>query len=641
VKQGLGPDLRESTYQYNAQGFLHTATDPLLHALAFEYDQAGRVTSGILPDSREISYAYDAGGNMTSLTPSGRPSHVFTYTPVNLIAEYNPPDIGIGTVKTEYSYNTDRQLTQVLRPDGVAFDFSYDSGGRLSAITYPGGPLSYTYDPVKGYLIQIDSPSGISNTYAHDGTLVTSETWAGAVAGSVSWTNDNSFRITGISINGGNAIAYQYDNDSLITKAGDLTLTRSAQNGFLTGSTLGNVTDAWTYNSFGEPASYTARYGANEIFKQQFTYDKLGRISQKVETEGVTDTYEYVYDASGRLTEVKKNGTTTSTYTYDSNDNRLTGPSGTTTYSYDAQDRLITQSSVLGTQSYSHTANGELQSKTISGQTTLYNYDVFGNLKSVTLPGNTLIEYMVDGQNRCIGKKVNSIWVRKFLYLSGLKPVAELDADDAIVSVFVYGSRFNVPDYMIRGGVTYRIISDHLGSPRLVVDTAGGTVIQSIDYDEFGNVVNDTNPGFQPFGFAGGLYDHQTKLVRFGMRDYDAESGRWTTKDPILFGGDQENLYAYVGNDPLNETDVLGTIIFGGGGKRPETPSPNTNIRPPRPTEPPPPPPPPKTPRRPPPDLRGAPGGTWGLKCVPIVVELLRRIVSNPSFIVRAGVRAF
>jgi RHS repeat-associated protein len=68
----------------------------------------------------------------------------------------------------------------------------------------------------------------------------------------------------------------------------------------------------------------------------------------------------------------------------------------------------------------------------------------------------------------------------------------------------------------------------------------------------------DTNPGFQPFGFAGGLYDAQTKLTRFGARDYDAESGRWTAKDPSLFLGSDTNLYAYVFNNPVNGIDPLG-----------------------------------------------------------------------------------
>jgi uncharacterized protein RhaS with RHS repeats len=71
-------------------------------------------------------------------------------------------------------------------------------------------------------------------------------------------------------------------------------------------------------------------------------------------------------------------------------------------------------------------------------------------------------------------------------------------------------------------GTVYRFITDHLGSVRLVVNAADGTVAQRIDYDAFGRVLADTNPGFQPFGFAGGLYDAGTGLVRFGARDYDA-----------------------------------------------------------------------------------------------------------------------
>jgi RHS repeat-associated protein len=55
---------------------------------------------------------------------------------------------------------------------------------------------------------------------------------------------------------------------------------------------------------------------------------------------------------------------------------------------------------------------------------------------------------------------------------------------------------------------------------------------QRIDYDEFGNVLSDTNPGWQTFGFAGGIYDPNSGLVRFGARDYNSGIGKWTAKDP-------------------------------------------------------------------------------------------------------------
>lgn len=139
-----------------------------------------------------------------------------------------------------------------------------------------------------------------------------------------------------------------------------------------------------------------------------------------------------------------------------------------------------------------------------------------------------------------------------------MKVAAELDSTNNIVSRFVYGAKINVPDYLIKGGIAYRIVTDLLGSPRLVLDTRDGAIVQRIDYDEFGRVILDTNPGFQPFGFAGGLYDRDTKLVRFGTRDYDAETGRWVAKDPILFQGRDTNLYGYVLNNPVNLADPFG-----------------------------------------------------------------------------------
>jgi RHS repeat-associated protein len=93
---------------------------------------------------------------------------------------------------------------------------------------------------------------------------------------------------------------------------------------------------------------------------------------------------------------------------------------------------------------------------------------------------------------------------------------------------------------------------------RLVVSANDGSIAQRIEYDEFGNVLSDTNPGFQPFGFAGGIYDADTGLTRFGARDYDALTGRWTAKDPIMFRGRSTNLYRYVGSDPINQIDPSG-----------------------------------------------------------------------------------
>jgi len=175
-----------------------------------------------------------------------------------------------------------------------------------------------------------------------------------------------------------------------------------------------------------------------------------------------------------------------------------------------------------------------------------------------------------DRSERCGGALRNSIYAvpvpanrvngslqTGFLY-DGARIVAQIDGSNQMVSQFIYATGPGAPDYMVRAGVTYRIFSNQLGSPRLVVNTATGAIAQRMDYDAFGNVIVDTNPGFQPFGFAGGLYDQDTKLVRFGARDYNPAVGRWTAKDPLRFAGGDTNLYGYVLNDPVNMTDSSG-----------------------------------------------------------------------------------
>ncbi len=202
-----------------------------------------------------------------------------------------------------------------------------------------------------------------------------------------------------------------------------------------------------------------------------------------------------------------------------------------------AQDRLTR----YGNLQLTYTTNGELLTKNnpVLGQTATFTYDVLGNLTAATLPGSTQIAYVIDGQNRRIGKKVNGTLTQGFLYQNQLNPVAELDGTGNVVSRFVYGTKANVPDYMVKAGVTYRIVSDHLGSPRLVINTTDGSVAQRMDYDEFGNVL-----------------------------------GRWNVKDTILFNGRSTNLYGYVGNDPVNLVDPLGLLYLDlgySGGFLPET----------------------------------------------------------------------
>jgi RHS repeat-associated protein len=211
-----------------------------------------------------------------------------------------------------------------------------------------------------------------------------------------------------------------------------------------------------------------------------------------------------------------------------------------------------------GGATFDWTAQGELLGKHLGGSTTTYASDSLGRLQSVTLPTGHVVSYVYDGSNRRVGKKIDGVLQQGFLYHDAIKPVVELDGSGTVVSRFVYGTNPITPDYVVKGGSTYKIFSDQIGSPRVVVDVSSGSVVERIDYDERGNTLKDTNAGFIPFGFAGGIVDRDTGLIRFGVRDYDPSAGRWTRKEPLGFNV-TTNFYLYADGDPINKIDLDGT----------------------------------------------------------------------------------
>jgi len=475
------------------------------------------------------------------------------YGPGGLLQGYSPPGGG-GIAR---SYAADGRPVEVSRADGGTIRFAYDSAGRIATELLPGGDsVNFGFD-AGGNLSEVRSSSGVDLHMEYDGDLQTLERWSGVVSGSVSLTHDADFRPSVQRVNGGSDVQFVHDADGLLTSAGALALSYDPRNGALLSTTLGPVQTVQSYSAFGELASARATFNGAPLHDVSMAYDAASRIATKDEAVGgVTTHYEFAYDSAGRLVTVKRDGLVSEAYEYDPNGNRTraTASNGSVTASYDGRDRLISYGDGL----YFFTPDGELRLKVVGTDTTAFTYDALGNLRAVVLPDRTRIDYVVDGSNRRVGKKVNGQLVRAWLYEDQLAPVAELDGAGQLLCRFVYGTRTTVPDYAVCGDATYRIVTDERGSLRLAVDTQSGALVLSREYSSFGVVTQDTRPDFLPFGFAGGLYDPATGLTRFGARDYDATTGRWTARDPIAFGGGDANLYAYVGNDPINRVDPVG-----------------------------------------------------------------------------------
>jgi RHS repeat-associated protein len=552
----VAANTREISFTYDAQGNLSSMTGPLNQTTAYSHDAVGRITGVQRPDGNSLGFSYDRNGNMTVLTNPSGIDHTFGYNRVNLNGSYTTPLSG----SYAYTYDRDRRLKEILFPSGKTIHNVYDKT-RLTQIRTPEGNIDMTY--LCSTKVGTVTRGTEQITYGYDGSLITSVTLGGTMNQSLAYAYNNDFRPSRFTYAGG-SVDYTYDNDGLLTRAGSFAVTRNAQNGLPETVTGGALNLSRAFNGYGEQDAEQATVGGVSLPSWQVTRDDTGRIVTKTELLSGTATaeYSYAYDSLGRLATVTKDGTTVEEYQYapdgtrTSEKNLLRGIASRT-MTYSDEDHLLT----AGSTTYEYDLDGFLTTRTNGANITRYQYSARGELLGVTFPSGTIIEYLHDPVGRRIAKKVNGTITEKYLWQGMTRLLAVYDGSNNLLMRFQYADA-RMPLAMTSGGSTYYLTYDQVGSLRLITDAAGN-IVKRLTYDSFGNILADSNPSFKiPFAFAGGLHDPDTKLVRFGFRDYDPDVGRWTAKDPIGFAGGDVNLYGYVLNDPVNRIDPLGLWTF-------------------------------------------------------------------------------
>lgn len=542
-----------TAFEYNADGNLAAAVDATGNRTELEYADHELPTEITTSTGETHDFEYDDSGNLIGFARPNGDVHGFSYDPTDALSEYTLPGGGTESL----SYDGDGLLTELVRPSGRTVTNSYDSGARRVETTTPEASVTRTRDAAHRVTKLVRSPSdgGTDQTlsYEHDGRVVTELAYNGVVSGTFQYSHDADGAVTDITYPDGTTHSLTRNDDGMATKYGPFSITRQGPNGRVSEIRDETVTVALSYDSRGRIQSRTHTVDGTTVYDVSYGYDTAGRITDRTETvAGTTQTEAFEYDDADRLVSVERGDNVVETYGYDPNGNQIsrTDAGATESATYKQGDQLVQ----YGGTNYTHDADGFITGR---GSAT-FTFSTTGELIEATTADGETVTYYYDGTGRRVAR-TDSAGTTEYLYGDPTRPnqVTVARDPDGTRTRYHYDPLGRMVAFE-RGGDWFYVATDQVGTPR-VVTAADGTVVRKIDRDSFGAVRSDTAPDVTlHVGFAGGIPDPATGLVRFGQRDYEPTTGRWTARDPLLLTGGQFNFYAYARNDPVNFLDRTG-----------------------------------------------------------------------------------
>ena len=513
---------------------------------------AGRVINGVT--NSLFGVEHDKQLNVVAITdPLGRAAETY-------VLDENERVVAVTNLEGQVmarEYLVGDFVASETRFDGTTVQYGYDADGNLASISYPGETLSFSYDGDGLMLSASNSVGVVSNEYddatgwltasrGADGTELSYSRRSGggvasfsSVAGTTSYSFDVAGRKTHVaSPSGSFALGYSGWNGKLaaVTNASGFVveyeydiMDRVTNISWRTtsGATLGGF--EYEYDAVGRIVSRSHAIGSN-AFDRVYAYDDLDRLASD---DGVT----YTYDAAGNRTTRTENGSTV-TYTLGVGDRLASWTGGSYTYDFAGNVTRIERDG-MPTLELAWNSQYQLVSVATNGVfAESYAYDALGRrVSTTTLEGTT-----------------------RHVYDDNWQVVADLDEQDNVIASYTWGGGIDNLLSVKVGGSTYYPLTDIQGTVWGYVDSQNN-VVACWRYDAWGNVLDEevAVPALANvrYRFQCREWSAATGLINFRMRWYDAETGRWLSKDPIGLNGGL-NLYEFCNDDPAYGMDPFG-----------------------------------------------------------------------------------
>lgn len=494
---------------------------------------------------------------------------------------------------TWYNYDSDTQdLDNINYPSGMTDEyFYYTRAGRVNRVDDASGRRDFVYDTTDKIRVQFEQLD--SSFYSGKDLEYTWQTGSGSGIvpgrasgvkfgthnGGTSFTKVYSalytFNGTGGRLNGVDA----YNTDSGVTK--DFNYDYQANSNLIqylklgTGQLHHNYWDAYRDVRYKQQSKWNGTVKAdydvyNTKQRQQYRYKlNTGALSTAYGYPSTTiDTNPIAYNTRGEVTGYTNNVWNNSSYVWDRAGNPTSITRGGATDGYTANGRNQIFPTSGG--SFTYDTDGNLTSDTKNGRSMVYNAK--NQLTKITdTSSGWYYEFKYDFLGRRVEKKSveSTTTTTRFVY-HGWNLIGELNTSGTLQKSYYWGLDKKSSISQTSGVEALLMIRDHVGNKNYypIYDTRGnisglkddsGNVVAAYDYDPFGRLVHisGTAANVNPFGFQTKYTDRETNLVYFGHRYYDPITNRWINRDPIQEAGGM-NLYAMVGNDPVNSADFLG-----------------------------------------------------------------------------------